>query len=55
MADTTREPSSPIYRCRSCGALVHPADTGAEPLVSWCQRCRGYVETERDGGVGAAR
>lgn len=42
--------SPPIYRCRQCGSLVHPADRGDEHPIGWCQRCQRYVATDRDGG-----
>ncbi len=40
--------SPAIWRCASCGALVHPADENAP--AAWCMRCRRVVPAERDGG-----
>ena len=37
-----------IWRCVSCGALVHPPDEHAPG--AWCPRCRRFTEATRDGG-----
>jgi len=48
VSDSKRRQSPVIWRCASCGALVHPADDDA-PVAS-CPRCRRLTEAVRDGG-----
>jgi len=43
-----REQSPTIWRCSSCGGLIHPSDERTP--VAWCSRCSRVTEGIRDGG-----
>jgi len=45
---TANRQSPAIWRCKHCGALVHPANESAP--VAWCARCGRLTESRRDGG-----
>jgi hypothetical protein len=47
MSDSAQQ-SPVIWRCSSCGSLVHPSDH--EVPVAWCSRCRRISPATRDGG-----
>lgn len=46
MPDSTQSPI--IWRCSSCGSLVHPSDEDAP--VAWCSRCQRITPAIKDGG-----
>jgi hypothetical protein len=43
-----REQSPVIWRCSSCGGLIHPSDERTP--IAWCSRCARVTEGVRDGG-----
>lgn len=44
--------SPTIWRCASCGALVHPSDE--DTPAAWCMRCRRAVLAVADGDAASA-